>query len=972
MNVPVDPCGRPDVFDLDLTTTSWKRLRKWLALKCDSEDDGKDVDISFLLQHFGSLPRTMLTLYKAISGGIDWDNAVLVLSSVGGWMEYIFSAYVFFTVFCCLNIVTGIFVDNAKALKVADEEAMHHEAMKERQKWITEVAELFSKISVEKDAKLTKDDFVYHVTNSDRINTCFYHLGINTETTNTDELWELFDIDDSGCIDQDEFAIGIKQFHGVARSIDLFKLRKEVREILKQLNKIMAEGRRALVTGWSQGPHSEHLLVGSDAMSAAYLAQLGIPFGGTPVVLRPPEESLQEASKVSKSASATSQAKAAAAPTSPSGKEGPPDGRNFLEKWIEADLAPQGRCHKQKVLTRFPPEPNGYLHIGHAKSIMINFGLAHKYGGECNLRFDDTNPDTEETEYVEAIQEDVAWVCQALEMEKVKKGGKPWKNEPVYASDYFQQMYDFAIDLIKHGKAYVDSQTPEEVQKNRGGGANNLPGVDSAYRNRSVEENLKLFREMQEGKHAEGSMLLRAKIDMKHPNMNMRDPPMYRIRFSHHHRSGDQWKVYPIYDFAHGNEDAIEGVTHSICTLEFENHRALYDWFLDNCTIVPSRPYQKEFARLEVQGAVTSKRKLLRLVKEGHVTGWDDPRLLTIRGIRRRGVRPQGIKRMADGVGVSDRNSTTPFEFVEECWREDLEPISKRRLAVLDPLEVEIIDYEKEELIEGITDLPEQSASSQPSCARTLSFSKKIFIEQSDYQENPPEGYFRLGAIGSEVKLRHSYVIKLVEVVKDSSGRVVKLKCSHDSSTRDVMPADRKPKVIHWVNAKDCLDAEVRLINPLFLPMPDPVPEGKDFLSYINPEAMVRCKAKVEKALSNCVLEDRFQFERLGYFAPDYDCFTEPKKLSFNRVVPLKESADKKKIEGKGTASRKEEQQKQMAEKERLMKIPPQEFFKSERGDEFSAYDAEGVPTHDKEGNPLPKSSIKKLAKGRPCNRAPW
>ncbi|CAK8992334.1 Glutamine--tRNA ligase (Glutaminyl-tRNA synthetase) (GlnRS) [Durusdinium trenchii] len=425
-------------------------------------------------------------------------------------------------------------------------------------------------------------------------------------------------------------------------------------------------------------------------------------------------------------------------------------------------------------------------------------------------------------------------------------------------------------------------------------------------------------------------MLLRAKIDMKHPNMNMRDPPMYRIRFSHHHRSGDQWKVYPIYDFAHGNEDAIEGVTHSICTLEFENHRALYDWFLDNCTIVPSRPYQKEFARLEVQGAVTSKRKLLRLVKEGHVTGWDDPRLLTIRGIRRRGVRPQGIKRMADGVGVSDRNSTTPFEFVEECWREDLEPISKRRLAVLDPLEVEIIDYEKEELIEGITDLPEQSASSQPSCARTLSFSKKIFIEQSDYQENPPEGYFRLGAIGSEVKLRHSYVIKLVEVVKDSSGRVVKLKCSHDSSTRDVMPADRKPKVIHWVNAKACasraratggggcwfygllgfwklslvskqsaLPARIawtqRLINPLFLPMPDPVPEGKDFLSYINPEA------------------------------PDYDCFTEPKKLSFNRVVPLKESADKKKIEGKGTASRKEEQQKQMAEKERLMKIPPQD-----------------------------------------------
>ncbi|CAE7468184.1 glnS [Symbiodinium sp. CCMP2592] len=325
------------------------------------------------------------------------------------------------------------------------------------------------------------------------------------------------------------------------------------------------------------------------------------------------------------------------------------DGRSFLEK-IDTDLAKGGRCHGQKVLTRFPPEPNGYLHIGHAKSITINFGLAQKYGGGCNLRFDDTNPDTEETEYVESIQEDVCWVCQGLDMEKCKAGGKPWVGEPVYASDYFQKMYDFAIDLIKHGKAYVDSQTPEEVQKNRGGGPNNLPGVDSPFRNRSVEENLRLFEEMQAGKHAEGSLLLRAKIDMNHPNMNMRDPPMYRIRFSHHHRTGDRWKVYPIYDFAHGNEDAIEGVTHSICTLEFENHRALYDWFLDNTSIVPSRPYQKEFARLEVQGAFTSKRKLLRLVREGYVTGWDDPRLLTVRGIRRRGVRPQGVKRMCDAA----------------------------------------------------------------------------------------------------------------------------------------------------------------------------------------------------------------------------------------------------------------------------------------------------------------------------------
>mmetsp|Transcript_1261 Transcript_1261/g.3253 ORF Transcript_1261/g.3253 Transcript_1261/m.3253 type:complete len:467 (+) Transcript_1261:2-1402(+) len=449
---------------------------------------------------------------------------------------------------------------------------------------------------------------------------------------------------------------------------------------------------------------------------------------------------------------------------------------------------------------------------------------------------------------------------------------------------------------------------------------------------------------------------------MHPPNINMRAPPMYRIRFSHHHRSGDRWKVYPIYDFAHGNEDAIEGVTHSICTLEFENHRALYDWFLDNTSIIPSRPYQKEFARLEVQGAFTSKRKLLRLVREGYVTGWDDPRLLTVRGIRRRGVRPQGVKRMCDAVGVSDRNSVTPFDLVEECWREDLEPISKRRLAVLDPLEVELIDYNKEELIDGITDLPDQSATADPSCARSLSFSKHLFIDRSDYQENPPEGYFRLGKIGSEVKLRYSYVIKLEEVVKDSAGKVVKLKCSHDPETRDVMP-ERKPKVIHWVNAKDCVDAEVRLINPLFLTIPDPLPEGKDWVEYMNPEAWVKCAAKVEKALGNCVLQDRFQFERCGYFAPDYDCFGETPKLTFNRVVPLKESSDKKKLEGKSTGSRKDAQAAAAAEKERLQKIPPEEFFKSERGAEFSAYDETGLPTHDKDGNPLPKSASKKLAK---------
>eukprot|EP00931_Biecheleriopsis_adriatica_P066610 TRINITY_DN40929_c0_g1_i2.p1 TRINITY_DN40929_c0_g1~~TRINITY_DN40929_c0_g1_i2.p1 ORF type:complete len:749 (+),score=202.44 TRINITY_DN40929_c0_g1_i2:68-2248(+) len=709
-------------------------------------------------------------------------------------------------------------------------------------------------------------------------------------------------------------------------------------------------------------------------MDSGYLANLGIPFGGSVVQLKLPEELADAALPVAAKGAAKAEAKAAPKAAAPkqaakakAAAEASPsptaavEGKSFLEKWIDADLAKGGRCHGMKVMTRFPPEPNGYLHIGHAKSILTNFGLAQKYDGQCNLRFDDTNPETEETEYVEAIKDDVCWITQALNLEQCKNGGKPWRDSLFYASDYFEQMYAFAVDMIKQGKAYVDSQTPEEVQKNRGGGEKNLPGVDSPFRNRSVEENLRLFEEMQAGKHAEGSLLLRAKIDMKHPNMNLRDPPMYRVRFASHHRAGDRWKVYPIYDFAHGNEDAIEGVTHSICTLEFENHRALYDWFMDNCSIIPSRPRQKEFARLEVEGAVTSKRKLLRLVKEKKVEGWDDPRLLTVRGIRRRGIRPEGIKRLCDKVGVTDRNSVTPWELVEDCLRADLEPISKRRLVVLDPLEVEIIDYDKQETIEGLTDLPEQEPDSSNS--RSVTMSKRVFIDRSDYQENAPAGYMRLSKIGDEVKLRYSYVIKLVEVVKDKTGAVVKLKCSHDPSTRDVMPADRRPKVVQWVNANDCVDAEVRLINMLFLPMPDKIPEGKDFMDYLNPESWIRCSAKAEKSLANCKLDERFQFERCGFFAPDYACFEKKPKLTFNRVVGLKETSEKKQAEGKGTASRKDAQAAAAAEKERLMKIPPAEFFKSERGDEFSAYDETGMPTHGKDGKELAKAAIKKLAK---------
>jgi glutaminyl-tRNA synthetase len=714
-------------------------------------------------------------------------------------------------------------------------------------------------------------------------------------------------------------------------------------------------------------------------MNAQRLANIGIPVGGPVVRLGLPEEAAclataapasaapaaasKASAAVSKAASKPSAAAKGTASAGAAAASASSDGRNFLEKWIEGDLAAGGRCHGQKVMTRFPPEPNGYLHIGHAKAILTNFGLAQKYGGQCNLRFDDTNPETEEVEYVESIKDDVEWICKALNLEQCKNGGKPWRNSLFFASEYFDQMHAYAIDLIKHGKAYVDSQSAEDVQKNRGGGKDNAPGVDSPFRSRSVEENLRLFQEMQDGKHKEGTHLLRAKIDMNHDNMNMRDPPMYRIRFAKHHNTGEKWKVYPIYDFAHGNEDAIEGVTHSICTLEFENHRALYDWFRDNISTIPSKPHQKEFARLEIEGAVTSKRKLLRLVKEGKVRAWDDPRLLTVRGLKRRGVRPEGLKKLCDMVGVTDRNSVTPMDKVEDCFRDDLENISLRRLVVLDPLKVEITSYKGEEKIDGLTDLPDQNAKDNPGCVRSISFSSEIYIDRSDFLENAPEGYFRLSKIGSEVKLRYCYVIKLEEIVKDNKGNVTKLKCSHDPATRDIMPADRKPKVIQWVNGKDCVDAEVRLINNLFLPMPGEIPAGKDFMDYLNPEAWVICSAKAEKSLAGCKQADRFQFERCGYFAPDYDCFEGPKKLTFNRVVALAQSSSLKKVEGNTGASRKDAQAALAAEKDRLKKIPPSEFFRSERGSEFAKYDDKGFPTHDQDGKELTKSAIKKLQK---------
>lgn len=727
-------------------------------------------------------------------------------------------------------------------------------------------------------------------------------------------------------------------------------------------------------------------------MNLNFLSSIGLPYGSSSIEMRLPEEVMpvsaaQVADKSSKVSAAPVADKSSKQNVKPVGKvpaapkppkaeatpkaaaeadNTPSEGKNFLEKWIDADFAPGGRCHGKKFISRFPPEPNGYLHIGHAKAILNNFGLAQKYNGQCNLRFDDTNPSTEEIEYVESIKEDVRWVCESLQLEQCKNGGMPWRDGLFWASDYFDQMHAFAVDLIKQGKAYVDSQSEEQMKLNRGGVARGSeskeerPGVNSPFRDRSIEENLKLFTEMQEGKHAEGSVVLRAKIDMSHPNMNMRDPPMYRVKFDIHHNTKDKWKVYPIYDFAHGNEDAIEGVTHSMCTLEFENHRELYDWFINNTSIIPSKPVQKEYARLEIEGAVTSKRKLLKLVKDKHVAGWDDPRLLTIVGLKRRGVRPTCLKNLMDTVGTTNKNSTVPWELVEDCWRTDLEPISLRRLVVLDPLLVEIVSYKGTEKVEDLADFPDEG---NPGGKRSITFSDQVYIDRSDYMEDAPADYFRLSTVGSEVKLRYCYVIKLEEVVKDKQGKVTKLKCSHDPATRDVMPADRKPKVVQWVNAKDCVDAEVRLVNPLFVDMPKEMPAGKDFIDYLNPSAMVTCSAKAESNLTKCKADERFQFERCGFFSPDYDCWKDPKKLIFNRIVALKESTKKPKAEGAKSASRKDQQAAAAAEKDRLQRIPPAEFFKSERGDEFSAFDADGMPTHDKDGKEVTKNAKKKLEK---------
>ncbi|MDR2556666.1 MAG: glutamine--tRNA ligase/YqeY domain fusion protein [Bacteroidales bacterium] len=542
---------------------------------------------------------------------------------------------------------------------------------------------------------------------------------------------------------------------------------------------------------------------------------------------------------------------------------------NFIEEIIEKDRA-EGK-NGGKVYTRFPPEPNGYLHIGHAKSICLNFGLAQKYGGKTNLRFDDTNPTKEDVEYVDSIKEDIGWL------------GFKWDKE-FYASDYFEQLYQWAVQMIKDGKAYVDELSQEEASKYRG--TPTEPATPSPYRDRSVEENLNLFERMRGGEFPNGSMTLRAKLDLASPNMHMRDPIMYRILHQHHHRTGDKWCIYPMYDYAHGQSDSIEGITHSICTLEFEVHRPLYNWFIETLGIFA--PQQIEFARLNLSYTVMSKRKLLQLVTEKHVNGWDDPRMPTISGYRRRGYTPASIRLFAEKIGVAKRDNVIDVSLLEWCVREDLNKSAQRAMVVLDPVKVVIDNYPERQIdeLEAINNPEDLTAG-----ARKVYFSREIYIERDDFMENPPKKYFRL-SVGAEVRLRYAYLVTCVNVEKDADGNITVIHCTYDPASKGGnAPDGRKVKgTIHWVSAHDAIDVEVRLFDRLFsVPDPDNAEEGKTFLDYLNPDSLKVVTAKAEPCLSNARSLEHFQFERMGYFNLDPDSGKQG-KLIFNRTVTLKDT----------------------------------------------------------------------------------
>lgn len=538
---------------------------------------------------------------------------------------------------------------------------------------------------------------------------------------------------------------------------------------------------------------------------------------------------------------------------------------NFLEEIIEKDL------HEGKhvsIVTRFPPEPNGYLHMGHAASICLNFGLSKKYGGYTNLRFDDTNPTTEETEYVESIKNDVRWL------------GFEWKNE-LYASDYFEELYLFAIKLIRLGYAYIDDSDSETIAKEKG--TPTTPGVNSKFRDRSVEENLHLFEEMKAGKYKDGERVLRAKIDMAHLNMLMRDPVIYRIKKAHHHRTGDDWCIYPMYDFAHGQSDSIEHITHSICTLEFVPHRELYDWFIEKLDIFPSHQY--EFARRNISYTVMSKRKLLQLVNEKYVDGWDDPRMPTISGLRRRGYTAESIRDFCDRAGIAKRENVTELSLLEFCVREDLNKIALRRMVVFDPIKVVLTNYNEENEVVSVENNPEDPNGD----FRDVPFSKELFIEQEDFMENPPKKYFRLFP-GGMVRLKGAYIIKCDEVVKDDAGKIIQLNCSYISESKSGNDTSNiKVKgTLHWVSVQHAITAEVRLYDRLFK-VEDPSAEEGDFKNYINENSLgIISTVYAEPSLKNSVMNERYQFLRKGYFTLDKNSTKE--KMIFNRTVTLKDA----------------------------------------------------------------------------------
>lgn len=542
---------------------------------------------------------------------------------------------------------------------------------------------------------------------------------------------------------------------------------------------------------------------------------------------------------------------------------------DFIRDIINEDLKTgkfDGRVH-----TRFPPEPNGYLHIGHTKSIHLNFGIAQEYGGKCNLRFDDTNPVKEEQEYIDSMIEDIRWL------------GYAWEGEPLYASDYFQQLYEFAVQMITEGKAYVDHLSADEIREYRG--TLTSPGKDSPYRTRTAAENLALFEQMKNGDFEDGTCVLRAKIDMASPNINLRDPVMYRILHAEHPRTGNTWCIYPTYDFAHGQSDSIEGITHSLCTLEFEDHRPLYDWYLDNLEIY--HPQQIEFARLNLTYTLLSKRRLIRLVKEGYVNGWDDPRMPTISGIRRRGYTPEAIRNFLDRVGVSKSNSMNEIEMLEYFVREDLNKRAPRVMGVLRPLRVVIDNYpdEQVEMFEAVNN-PENPDEG----TRLVPFSKVIYIEQEDFMEDPPKKFYRLSP-GREVRLRSAYFIKCEDVIKDENGEIVELRCTYDPETKGgYAPDGRKVKAtMHWVSADHAVDTEVRLYNRLFtVSNPNESVEGQDFTDFINPDSQeILTHCKLEPSVKDSKPGERYQFERLGYFSVDPD--TTDGHLVFNRIVTLRD-----------------------------------------------------------------------------------